>query len=129
MTLKKGKHIIKEINGVLCTVVESGITSSRKDFLKSLLELNKYTVEIEEVVTETAEKSYTLGVTDVVFNPMINVYARALKRPGGEVVTIAYWNQETEEKDLPYFEYRERNPDMPSEDDFLSNPWAFRTIG
>jgi hypothetical protein len=128
MALKKGKHIVKEFNGVLCTVVESGITKERMNFLNDLLSLNKYEVVVEETVSEN-ETLYTIGVTDLIFNPMINVYERDLKRKDGTVVSVAFWNQETEEMDLPYFEYREKNPDSPNLDDFLSNPWAYRTIG
>lgn len=126
--LKKGKHIIKEINGTLCTVVETGLTKDRMEFLKGILTFNKYDVFTEMNEAE-AGNTYTLAVSDLIFNPMIDVYQRTLKRTNGEVVTIAYWNQEEEEMDLPYFEYRPKNPDSPNEDDFLSNPWAFRTIG
>ena len=126
--LKKGKHIIKEINGTLCTVVETGLSKERMEFLKEILTFNKYEVFTELIEAESGN-TYTLGVSDLVFNPMIDVYQRTLKRTDGTVVTVAFWNQETEEMELPYFEYRERNPDSPSEDDFLSNPWAFRTIG
>ncbi len=128
MALKKGKHIIKEIDGVLCTVVETELTNARMSFLKEILEHNKYVVKVEET-TSDAGSIFTLGVTDLVFNPMINVYERTLKRKDGSVVTIAYWNQTVEEDSLPYCEYRPKNPDSPREDDFLSNPWAYRTIG
>lgn len=126
--LKKGKHTIKEFNGTICTVVESGLSIERMEFLKELLLLNKYDVMIEENVVE-GSSTFTLGVTDLVFNPMIDVYQLTLKRKDGTPVSIAYWNQQLEEMDLPYFEYREKNADSPNEDDFLSNPWAFRTIG
>ncbi len=128
MALKNGKHIIKEINGVLCTIVETGLTKERRDFLKHILQINKLDVHVEEIVVETGT-TYTLGVNDLVFNPMIAVYERSLKRDDGTVVTVAFWNQEKEEMELPYFEYREKNPDAPSTDDFIHNPWAFRTIG
>jgi translation elongation factor P/translation initiation factor 5A len=128
MALKKGKHITKEINGKLCTVVEVELSEIRMNFLKELLAHNKYEVEVE-ITENEAGRTYTLGVTDLVFNPMINVYERTLLRKDGSVVTVAYWNQTSEEDSLPYFEYREKNPDSPSEDEFVSNPWAFRTIG
>ena len=40
MTLK-AKHIVEEINGTRCTVVEKGATAGRVDFLRELLEFNK----------------------------------------------------------------------------------------
>lgn len=128
MALKKGKHVIKEIDGALCTVVEGELSRERMQFLKDVLEFNNYVVKVEEQTSE-AGSSFTLGVTDLVFNPMINVYERSLKRKDGTVVTVAYWNQTPEEESLPYFEYRDKNPDSPREDDFLMNPWAFRTMG
>ena len=48
MALTKGKHIVKEIDGVLCTVVETGISKERLNFLKELLEFNKYEVKTEK---------------------------------------------------------------------------------
>ena len=41
MALNKGKHLVEEIDGVRCTVVEKGITAERAQFLKNILELKK----------------------------------------------------------------------------------------
>lgn len=92
----KAKHIVEEIGGKRCTVVEKGIEKQRADFLKNLLETNHFEVVIEEVAAtdESAVKLYNLGVTDLVFNPVIAVFERSLKTPGGEVVSPSYWNQE-----------------------------------
>jgi hypothetical protein len=129
MALTKGKHNVKEIGGVLCTVVESGITSERVSFLKALLEFNKYEVMVEEDKSaDGSEKTYTLGVTDIVFNPMIAVYELSLNRPDGGIVLPAYWNQQPEKTDLPYFEYRLRNPEAVNEDDFLPVTHNYRTV-
>jgi uncharacterized UPF0146 family protein len=93
----KAKHIVEEINGQRCTVVEKGIEKKRVDFLKELLQLNKFEVVVEEVAKteEMTAQQYNLGVTDLVFNPVIAVYEMSMKTPAGEPVTAAYWNQES----------------------------------
>ena len=95
----KAKHIVEEINGQRCTVVEKGIEKNRVDFLKALLQLNKFEVIVDEVAKteESTVQLYNLGVTDLVFNPVIAVYEMSLKTPAGEPVTAAFWNQETTE--------------------------------
>ncbi len=129
MTLNKGKHIVKEIDSVLCTVVELGINKKRMKFLKELLEFNHFEVKVaEEPVLEEQASTFILGVTDLVFNPVIAVYEKSLKRPDGENISPAFWNQQAEVDKLPYFDYREKNPDAKNEDDFQINPWAYRTI-
>ena len=39
MALNKGKHIVEEIDGVRCSLVEKGVSPTRAEFLKKLLEL------------------------------------------------------------------------------------------
>lgn len=90
----KGKHTVEEINGVRCTVVEKGITKERADFLKKLLEFNRLEVIVAAVVAEGTDETYTLGVTDVVFNPTIAVYNLSLKAPEGGKVSPKYWEQQ-----------------------------------
>lgn len=87
----KGKHNVEEINGKRCSIVEAGINENRMKFLKSLLEINKYSVE----VIEEAEKGFKVGVTDLLFNPVIDVYKRRLFTESGEIVDYYYWNQIT----------------------------------
>lgn len=129
MSLTKGKHIVQEIEGVLCTLIETGISEDRMNFLKTVLEHNQLEVKVEEAEgTEGAGKSFTIGVTDLVFNPVIAVYEKSLRRPDGKVVSPAYWNQETMVDHLPYFDYREKNSAAQNDDDFLPNPWAYRTL-
>ncbi len=101
----KAKHSVEEIGGKRCTVVEKGIDKKRADFLKGLLELNKFEVVVEEVAKtdETAPQLYNVGVTDLVFNPVIAVYEMSLKTPKGEAVTAAYWNQESDESIKEYW--------------------------
>jgi len=92
MPLNKGKHIVEEIDGVRCSLVEKGVTPERTEFLKKLLELNKYTVK---VVAEADTTTFKIGVTDMLFNPVIDVYKRDLKSLSGKKVTPAYWLQES----------------------------------
>jgi hypothetical protein len=96
--LNKGKHIVSEIDGVRCTVVETGITKGRVDFLKDLLEFNHFEVKIAEDKRESEDTPviYTLGVTDIIFNPVISVYERSLKTRDGFRVSAPYWNQYTQ---------------------------------
>ncbi len=94
MSLNKGKHIIIEIDGVRCSVVESGVNESRMKFLKALLELNKYEVKVQaEKQGEELSGNYTVAVNDIMFNPVIEVYKRRLISPSGHKVTPAYWLQ------------------------------------
>lgn len=91
------KHIVEEINGIRCTVIEKGISKERVAFLKDLLEFNKLEVVVAESAEEGAPSSFTLGVTDVVFNPTIAVYEMSLKTRDGKSVSPAYWEQYTTE--------------------------------
>jgi hypothetical protein len=104
--LTKGKHVVAEIDGVRCTIVESGINSSRMQFLKELLSANKLEVMVQEDKKEDGDSStYTLGVTDLVFNPVIAIYARKLYHPDGRIITAAYWNQYTDRLDNRYWRF------------------------
>lgn len=99
MGLKSGKHIIKEIEGVRCTVIDSGISEDRMNFLKKLMEHNGFTVKAEKEPKkdESQPDTYIIGVTSISFNPVIAVYNRGLRDLNGSIVTPAYWNQETTE--------------------------------
>jgi hypothetical protein len=108
MTLDKGKHIVEEINGIRCTVVEKGATEERVAFLKDILELNGFEVQVQEDKRETEEApvTYTLGVTDLVFNPVIAVYEMSLKTRDDQPVTMPYWNRWTTKTDTRYWGFR-----------------------
>ena len=127
-------HEFEELNGVKCAIVEKNASPERVDFLKKLLELNKYTVIIAVTpppkaavappatpVAGSADQapgeaklpaeppppsSFTIGVTDVSFNPVNAIFGRLLKTKSGHTVTLAYWNQKENESkdDIPYFE-------------------------
>jgi len=106
MTLK-GKHIVEEISGVRCTIVEKSASANRLGFLKQLLEFNHFEVIVsEEKGTDDAAVNYTIGVTDLVFNPVIAVYEMSLITPNGEKVSPTYWNQQSDECNDAYWEFK-----------------------
>ena len=106
MSLSKGKHNIAEIEGVRCTVVETGVTEERAEFLKNMLTFNGYEVKLEKEKAKDGSilASFVIGVTDILFNPMIVVYEKKFVRKDGKTVTPAYWNQWPEGDDLPYWQ-------------------------
>ena len=93
--LATAKHLITEIDGKRCTLIESGVSEERMKFLHDVLSHNKLEVLVkEEVQAEgTGPVLYTVGVTDIVFNPVYAIYERKLLRPDGELVTPAWWRQ------------------------------------
>ena len=119
-------HEFEELDGVKCAIVEKNASPERVTFLKNLLEQNRYTVVVvaspppkaapapKPVEGEAAPapveappppSTFTVGVTDVTFNPTNAIFGRLLKTKNGKVVTLAYWKQEEESNDdtIPYF--------------------------
>ena len=45
MSINNAKHIVGEIDGVRCTIIESGIDPERAAFLTDLLEFNHFEVK------------------------------------------------------------------------------------
>lgn len=138
-------HVVEELNGVRCSIVEKNASLERVEFLKKLLEHNGFEVVtaptppppvkpapkpvapkpvIDPVTGEAVPAAavpppppppppapvgpptFTIGVTNISFHPMLAVYERSLKTSEGKVVSIAYWNQETEKRDELYWERR-----------------------
>ena len=134
-------HEFEELNGVKCAIVEKNVPPGRVEFLKELLELNKFTVVVAEstppkipvpspkpAATATSElevpepvkqpsseqvpetpippATFTVGVTDVSFNPINAIFGRLLKTKEGNIVTLAYWHQKEKiaQDEIPYFE-------------------------
>jgi hypothetical protein len=118
-------HLFEELNGVKCGIVEKNVTPERVEFLKSLLEFNGYAVvsapspppktvaqanpnpELTNAEGLPAlPATFTLGVTDVAFNPINAIFGRLLKTPDGHTVTLAYWHQKEKisHDEIPYFE-------------------------
>jgi hypothetical protein len=131
MALNKN-HEFEELNGVKCGIVEKNATPERVAFLQELLEYNGYTVVVvsspppkaaaPKPVEENAEASptsaeatvdkpqtFTIGVTDYTFNSTNAIFGRLLKTKNGQIVTLAYWEQqeETSNDEVPYFENKE----------------------
>ena len=57
-------------------------------------------------VPPPAPSTFTIGVTDVTFNPTNALFGRLLRTQDGHVVTLAYWQQKEKESrdEVPYFE-------------------------
>lgn len=119
-------HEFEELDGVKCAIVEKNASPERVAFLKNLLEQNRYTVVIvaspppkaapapkpvegdaapAPVEAPPPPSTFTVGVTDVTFNPTNAIFGRLLKTKSGKIVTLAYWKQEEESNDdtIPYF--------------------------
>jgi len=103
--LTKAKHTVSEIDGVRCSIVETGCSAERITFLKDLLTLNHFEVKTleEKKENEGNPTLYTLGVTDIIFNPIIAVYERSLRNQEGFHVCPGYWNQQTTRSDPNYW--------------------------
>src|SRR5258708_6973691 len=115
-------HLFEELNGLKCAIVEKNVAPPRVEFLRRLLEYNGFTVVVaprpppkappaggsgpaDATAVAPAPETFTVGVTDVLFNPVNAVFGRLLKTPGGHTVTLAYWRQQENEPDneKPYF--------------------------
>ena len=100
-----GKHLFGSIEETRVTFVEKKIEEDRKDFLKKLLEHNGFEVLIQEEKRKTEEEPqlYTVGVTNMVFNPTVWVFQRKLKTFDGHIVNQDYWNQVSEDTKPQYW--------------------------
>jgi hypothetical protein len=105
MAINNAKHIIGEIDGVRCTIVETGATLERVAFLSDLLSFNNLeTKELKEISDNPGEEpKYTIGVTDLLFNPVFAIYERQLKSREGAFVSPGYWKQECIDCDPRYW--------------------------
>lgn len=117
-------HTVEELNGIKCSVVEKKVSKERADFLKTILTYNNYAVEIatsppakiiaakptteseETIQPIIEEETFTVGVTDLMFNSINAIFGRLLKTNSGKIVTLNYWEQkETISNDeIPYYE-------------------------
>jgi len=120
-------HLFEDLDGVKCAIVEKNVSKERVSFLQKILEYNRYKVIVvpspppkaapapavpvdPALVTTTAEppppETFTVGVTDVMFNATNAVFGRLLKLPGGHIVTLAYWQQKENisHDEIPYFD-------------------------
>jgi hypothetical protein len=128
-------HEFEELNGVKCSIVEKNAGRERVEFLKQLLEFNHFTVIVvpspppkpapapkpapiaegespapapNPETIPPAPETFTIGVTNVAFNPTNAIFGRLLKTKDGHVVTLAYWEQKEviSNDDIPYFEQK-----------------------
>jgi hypothetical protein len=122
-------HEFEELDGIKCAIVEKNVSRDRVAFLQELLVFNGYTVIVlpspppkiaaatapvtaTEIPVETIPppppppETFTVGVTDVMFNATNAIFGRLLKAPRGHIVTLAYWQQkESVSRDqIPYYE-------------------------
>jgi hypothetical protein len=127
-------HLFEELDGIKCAIVEKNASEERVAFIKNLLEFNNYKVIVVaspppkaaapaakpvaegEAVAEApaapplppAPSTFTVGVTDVMFNATNAVFGRLLRTPSGNIVTLAYWQQKEDvaRDEVPYFEQK-----------------------
>ena len=127
-------HEFEDLDNIKCSIVEKNVSADRVEFLKELLTFNKYEVVVvpspapkaaaAPVAAPTGEgetapaaapvitpapappSTFTVGVTDLRFNPTNAVFGRSLHTPDGHIVTLAYWQQKESVSDdtVPYFE-------------------------
>jgi hypothetical protein len=79
-------HTVAELDGKACSIVEKAATPERAKHIADILSANGL-----EVVTVEQDGKVTVGVTDILFNPVMAVYNRYLKTKEGKVVTPAFW--------------------------------------
>ena len=106
MSLEKYAHVIKEIDEVKVRIIEAKVSKERVEFLQRLMEHNGSPVKIEEVPPKTEEDSitYSIGCTDIIFNPIVKVYNRELRTFEGNRVTPDYWNQKSTKTEPNYWD-------------------------
>jgi hypothetical protein len=106
MVALKGKHTVTGIEGVSCTVIESGATVERVVFLKDLLSFNGYEVKTEGEKAKDGSplNTFIIGITDITVNPTVVLYQKKLFRKDGQVVSPAYWYQWPDQWEIPYWQ-------------------------
>jgi len=100
-----GKHQFGAIVDKRVTFIEKKIGAERKNFLQALLEHNGFEVVVNEEKRKSEEEPqlYTIGVTDMTFNPTVYIFQRRLRTQDGHIVTQDYWNQKTTETTPQYW--------------------------
>jgi len=128
-------HEFEELGGVKCAIVEKNASKERVAFLKDLLETNNFEVVVvpspppkaapaPKPVTPPAEgtadqpqpqpeplpppppETFSVGVTNLAFNPTNAIFGKLLRTKDGHVVTQAYWYQKenVSHDETPYYE-------------------------
>jgi len=119
-------HEFEDLDGVKCAIVEKNASKERVAFLKDLLEHNNFKVivvpspppkvapapkpvegEAAPVVEALpATETFTIGVTNVSFNPTNAIFGKLLRTKDGHIVTQVYWYQKenVSHDEIPYYE-------------------------
>jgi hypothetical protein len=127
-------HEFEELGGVKCAIVEKNASKERVAFLKDLLEANNFEVvvvpspppkaaaapkpatpPVEGAIQPqtsniepqpTAPETFTVGVTNLAFNPTNAIFGRLLRTKNGHIVTLSYWQQKesVSHDEIPYYE-------------------------
>jgi len=115
-------HEFEDLGTSKCAIVEKNASPKRVQFLKTLLEFNKYEVVVVDSpapkaapaapvaapvegeapapapapaapIEPPAPTTFTIGVTDLCFNATNAIFGRQLKTTGGHIVSLAYWQE------------------------------------
>ncbi len=127
-------HEFEDLGTSKCAIVEKNASPERVQFLKTLLEFNKYEVVVvdspapkaapaapvaapvegeapaapapEAPIAPAAPTTFTIGVTDLCFNATNAIFGRQLKTADGHIVSLAYWQEKesVSTDELPYFD-------------------------
>ena len=119
-------HEFEELGGVKCAIVEKNASKERVAFLKVLLETNLFEVVVVPspppkaapppkpvegevapiIVAPPPPETFTVGVTNLAFNPTNAIFGRLLRTKDGHIVTQAYWYQKesSSHDEIPYYE-------------------------
>ena len=127
-------HEFEDLGTSKCAIVEKNASAERVQFLKTLLEFNKYEVVVIDspapkaapaapvaVPVEgeapappapaapappPAPTTFTIGVTDLCFNATNAIFGRQLKTTDGHIVSLAYWQEKesVSNDEIPYFD-------------------------
>jgi len=126
-------HEFEDLGTSKCAIVEKNASAERVQFLKTLLEFNKYEVVVVDSpapkaapaapvaapvegeaptpapaapIEPPAPTTFTIGVTDLCFNATNAIFGRQLKTADGRIVSLAYWQEKesVSNDELPYFD-------------------------
>ena len=102
-------HEFEDLGTSKCAIVEKNASPKRVQFLKTLLEFNKYEVVVVDSpapIAPPAPTTFTIGVTDLCFNATNAIFGRQLKTADGHIVSLAYWQEKesVSNDEIPYFE-------------------------
>ena len=130
-------HEFEDLGGVKCAIVEKNASKERVAFLKDLLEYNDFEVVVvaspppkaapppkpalppteggpaqpespSEPLPPPPPETFSIGVTNLAFNPTNAIFGRLLKTKNGHIVTQTYWYQKDSisHDDIPYYEQK-----------------------